>query len=416
MRRFRKAIGFTCGVVAAIGLGTGSAGAQNLDISELAAALALPVITGGQDSNLLKATLGDVIIADGEAISLLTVTNGRATSTTLKIDIISGDPNTPFVGGDQWQSDSLECLLTGRETVTFLVVGLAAAGATPGVNSVVYAECSTATATDGPAADNRIFAAAAANGIMFVAAGDPVPGGNIAPAIGQDILFGDAVIIDIANGQAYSFSAIPFQAGAGANDGDKNYKFDGLEYSQFPSTLATNYIMPDTAAARIQAELILFTLDGSTSALQPPRVSVTGLGWDDDEVFFNWDHTFDCFDVVSLLDITPNFSQTFQLGSLSGHLTMTPQPVGAGGVDSHDAQFGDGNNSRRRPVHGWIVQNILANADIILPNQPATTQPNTIALNGGPAAWGRPLSQGRFALQPFLTDQDPVLDAESTNP
>ena len=96
-------------------------------------------------------------------------------------------------------------------------------------------------------------------------------------------------------------------------------------------------------------------LDGSTSALAPPRVSMTGLGYDDDEVPFDFDHTFDCFDIVSLGDLSQNFTQLF-LGSLSGHLTLLAQQVGSGATDSHDAAFGDGNNSRRRPVHGWIVQ------------------------------------------------------------
>ncbi len=411
MRRDRKAIGVVFGVVAALGLGTGTASAQNLELSELAAALAFPVITGGHGPNPLKATQGDVIINDNQALTLLTITNGRGTATALKIDVISGDPNTPFVGGDQWQSDSFDCLLTGRETVTFLVIPA-------GNGSIIYGECTSALDNDGTFADNVLFAAAAANGIFFAAAGDPVPAGTTAPptAISQDILFGDAIVVDFVQGQAYSFSPIPFQAGAGANNGDKVYKFDGQEYSQWPSSLATNYISPDAVnATRINAELILFTLDGSTSALAPPRVSVTGLGWDDDETPFNWDHTFDCFDIVSLGDITPNFTQPFT-GSLSGHLTMTPQPVGSGAAtDSHDAQFGDGNNSRRRPVHGWIVQNVLAGQNLVLTGQPTIVQPANFPVVGT-AAWGRPLSQNRFSIAPFLTDQDPVLDAESTNP
>ena len=144
-------------------------------------------------------------------------------------------------------------------------------------------------------------------------------------------------------------------------------------------------------------------------------ISIFGLGYDDDEVSFDWDYTFDCFDVVSITDLSQNFAQLF-LGSLSGHLSFAPQQVGSGATDSHDATFGDGNNSRRRPVHGWIIQNVLAGQAVVLPGQPTALpappgQPNTFPVPGF-AAWGRPLSQGRTALVPFLADQDPVLDAE----
>ena len=99
------------------------------------------------------------------------------------------------------------------------------------------------------------------------------------------------------------------------------------------------------------------------------------------------------------------------VSSLSGHLQLVPQPVGTPN-DVHDAAYGDANNSRRRPVHGWIVQNILAGADFVLAEQPTVIQPNAIALGGGPAAWGRPLAQGRGALMPFGADQNPTFDAD----
>ena len=428
MRRNSR-IGLVLGMVGALGMASSSASAQNLELSELAAALAFPVITGGQAPNAIKATQGDVIVLDDSALTLITVTNGRGTPTTLKIDVISGDQNTPFVGGDSWQSDSFDCLLTGRETVTFLIVpddftfGVPVAPALGAAGSAIYAECSTALGNDGIFANNVVFSAKAQNGIFFVAAGDPVLPGNIPPAIGQDILFGDAVVIDVVTGQAYSFAPIAFQDGADINDGDKVYKFDGQEYAQFPSSLATNFIAPNFNGNRIRAELILFTLDGTTSNAAPPRAAVSGLGWDDDETPFNWSHEFDCFDVVDLLDITNNFSQEIMAGAvpgtLSGHLTMTPQPI-ATAADSHDVEFGDGNGTRRRAVHGWIVQQALG-GNVILAGQPHAAQiapigPGAIPITGGPAAWGRPLNQNRFALAPVPGDLPPVLNAESTNP
>ena len=410
MRKFTHKLGVLFAAVAAAGLTASATSAQNLDLEEMAAALALPVVTGGHDSNLIKATFGEVIVlGDGDGVTLNTVTNGKSTPVLLKVDIISGDPGTPFVGGDTWQSDSFDCLLTGRETTTFVHVGLAAAGATPGVNSVTYVECSTPFATDGAFADNKIIATKAANGIIWMAAADPATGKTVS----EDILFGDAVVVDVVQGQAFSFGAIPFQAGNGFNNGNKIYRFDNDEYAKWPSVVATNYIAPDAgvAAARIEAELILFTLDGTTGNPTAPRVAVGGLGYDDDENFFDFQHEFDCFDIVALSDMSLNFTQVFNGGSLSGHLQLVPQPV-ATANDVHDAAYGDANNSRRRPVHGWIVQSILAGADFVLANQPALTQPNAITMANGPAAWGRPLSQGRGALMPFGNDLNPTLDAD----
>ena len=414
MTRQRSGSGRTLAAVitatAALALGAGTAGAQNLDINELAAAVALPVLTGGHPPNTLKFSQGGVVLGAASSINLLTITNARSVPTVLKIEVISGDPNGP-AGGDQWQSDSFNCLLTGRETVTFLVTPNP--GPSPG--SIIYGEC---TNSNGVGNNNVFFAAKAANGIFWAAAADPLPGTVPPFVVSQDILLADAVVIDTATGKAFSFGAIPFQAGTGANNGDMIYKFDGLEYRKWPATVATNFIASSDVGSNtnIRGELVLFTLDGSTTALAPPRVSMAGLCFNDDEVSFDFSHTFDCFDVIAISDMSANCSQPF-LGSLSGHLILMPQQVGTGGNDSHDATFGDGNNFRRRPVHGWIVQDIVGPGVAVLAGQPTALpappgQPNQIAVQAPPVAWARPLSQGRTDLMPFLADKDPTLDAE----
>ena len=427
MRKFTQKMSLVLAVMAAAGITAGAAGAQNLDLDEMAAALTLPVITGGHPANTLKASQGDLIVADNAAITLNTVTNGSNWPVLLRVDVISGDPSGT-AGGDLWQSDSFDCLLTGRETTTFLHIAKnpfnTATGGAAG--SVLFVECSTPFATGGPFADNKLLGLRAANGVMFVAAADPATGKTIS----EDVIFGDSIVVDVVQGQAYSFGAIPFQAGYGFNNGNKVYSFDGEEYAKFPSVVATNFIAPDALTpTRINAELILFTLDGTTGNPQTPRVALAGLGYNDDEIPFDFQWEFDCFDIVALSDMSLNFTQPF-LGSLSGHLQLVPQAVGTPGTDVHDAQFGDGNNSRRRPVHGWIVQNVTRKVGTAAPTatsagtivvgatattagQPTFSQPNLIALsnNRGPAAWGRPLAQGRTALVPFLNDLNPVLNA-----
>ena len=76
--------------------------------------------------------------------------------------------------------------------------------------------------------------------MLFAPVADPGSGA----VVSNDVLFGDAVVVDFAAGQAYSFEAIGFQAGQGSNDGDKVYHFDNVEYSKFPAVLATNFIAP----------------------------------------------------------------------------------------------------------------------------------------------------------------------------
>jgi hypothetical protein len=283
----------------------------------------------------------------------------------------------------------------------------------------MFVECSNLVTNDtagSPVAAFRIMQ----NGVFFAAVADPVSGDTIS----EDIIFGDAVVVDFSAGQAYSVESISFQAGTGNNNGDKVYRFDNSEYAKFPAVLATNFIAPRLvgvpgSAALINAELILITLDGTTGNVPVPRARLGGLAYNDDEEFFDFQWEFDCFDIASLVDIDPNFLffpafPTGALGSISGHLQLVSQPI-ATANDAHDAQHGDGNNVRNRGVHGWIVQNVVAGAGNLLSGgQPIPgTPPITVA--GGAAAWARPLGQSTTALVPFLADLDATLDADPLN-
>ncbi len=381
-------------------IGAGPAVAGNLDLDELAAALAFPVITGGQPGNPLKDTTGDVIIPAQTAATLITISNGSADDVLLKLDLISGDRDD----GDSWQSTSFDCELTGRETTTLVFYPTS-----PG-NSRVYVECS---ANGNPQADPRERPTGLQNGILFVAVADP----DSREVVSEDVIFGDAIVADTDGGQAYSFSAIPFQAGTGQNDGNKVYEFDGAEYAPFPSVLAVNFIAP---SIELTAELILFTLDGAVGNLPVPRVKLGGFGYNDDEVAFDFSYEFDCFDVVALDDVNPNLrfhdGQSVGLGSISGHLQLVPQVIASGGFDVHDAIHGDGNNSRRRGVHGWIVQSAFDPGDArLLPGGEPIPSAPPITVVDSPAAWGRPLAQSTTALIPFQDDRPAVLDADTLN-
>jgi hypothetical protein len=374
---------------------SGPSRAENLDLEEMAAAIAFPVITGGQKKNPIKNTNGDVIIDDNNAVTLITITNGKSDPIRLKIDVISGDTYS-YYGGDQWQSNSFDCDLTGRETTVFVIVE-------DSDGSKLYAECSNLLTNDTEGVKLRKFLLAQ-NGIFFAAVADPAS----SKVISEDVIFGDAIVVDVDRAQAYSFGGIPFQAGKGQNSGDKVYKFDDVEYTQFPAVLATNFLAPTDY---VEGELILFTIDGTTGDIPVPRVKLGGYAFNDDEEYFDFQYEFDCFDVVSLEDLDPNFffQKGIGFGSMVGHLELTPQPIGANGFSAHDAMFGDANNIRRRAAHGWIVQ--ATDGTFVQSDEPVWGTPSQSV--SGDAAWGRELHQSTTALRPFLGDKDSTFNADT---
>jgi hypothetical protein len=306
----------TLALLLALLLASVPSGAGPLELNELGAALALPVLT-----------------RDG-TVTIDTITNGKHTPVVLVVDVIDGERCT---------SNSFECPLTGRETTAFVF-------SPQGSGSRLDVEC-TDLGSGAPTARSSSLSADA--GFLFVALADP----GSRKVISEDVLFGDAVIVDVVGGGAFSFEAISFQAGQGLNDGDKVYHFDGLEYERFPALL-------------VGGPSMLFTLDMTLGQLPLPRVrlgaATIGGGSDGGG-------SFECF---SLSDVT---------GPLDGIPVLAPQPA-ATANDAHDALFGDGNDVRRRPVHGWQL------------------------IDGR----GLPLGQGSTALLPFLGDLDPVLDADPT--
>jgi hypothetical protein len=334
MLRSKKLVGILAAVVA-VGLQAGTASA-NLDLSELGASLATPVITGAGGA------------AGGFAVTYTTITNASNAGINLHINVVNGDP------GGLWSSSSFDCWLSAHETTLFVFVP------TGPTTSQAFYECSEIGAGPTSTLDRlNIQTSTAFNhatGIMFVAVekGDPLVTSL------SNVVLGDWVTIDYARGTAYSAEAISFQGktAVGPKAEDQVYQFDGLEYAAFPSVLATNFIAPvgPKAAPQLKAELVLFTLDGSI-ANTPVPVKFAFDYYNDDERKRDGIKAFDCFAVIDLLDLSPNFEDRF-LGSAVGHLVMTPvtvSPVNQG----HDNNFGDGNGSRKSPFHGWLVQTIL---------------------------------------------------------
>lgn len=232
--------------------------------------------------------------------------------------------------------------------------------------------------------------------------------------VSSDQIFGDATVIDFDRGLAYSFDAIGFGAGS-EQDGDRQYEFDGSDYTAFPARLATNFLAPTespppSGEEEISASLILFTLDGTIGSGSPPHAHLGVNFYNDDELRRSATHQFDGFDIISLVDPDPSdaiddgIDQRFlrnALGSDSGHLVLTPQSTLPGDA-AHDSQFGDADDLRKTPVHGWLVQEAIEGTRI---------GTNTLYLASDPG-WGRPLAASKATLVPVGNDV-PTLNAVS---
>jgi hypothetical protein len=354
-------------------------GERLVTIDQPAAALAFPFLTGGQDPNPLEGTQGDVIFADDAARTELTISNLSTQTLRLSIDVIDGDPHASSV---PCHSLSLVCDLpapdgnspwTGRGTtrLEFTAQGDGASLRLSCEDAITRERVETVRSVTGE------------NGIVFVAAASAQTGA----ALALDRLAGSALVVEVSSGRSVTLPALAFQAGAGANDGDKHYRFDGREYVKWPGRVDTSFLAPEPG---VRSELVLFTLDHTLGVTPPPRVKLGGVAQGLRPSFLDFQYEFQCFDVVAVNDIDANLASGSGLGSSSGRLELAPQAVGAGVFDVHDASFGDGNSVRRRPTHGWILED-----------------------SAGMPLRGRALEPSSFPLAPFAGDEEPCLEADT---
>ncbi len=318
----KKTLAVACAGAFAFGASVQPASA-NLDLDEMAALLALPFLTAVEGSS---------------PTTELVVTNGLAESINLHINVINGDP------GEGWETSSFDCNVTARETTHFVI-------SRDGDGSSIDFECSATGADSNSAADQLNIAQTevtnANNGIMVIA----VEQGGA--TVSRNAIFGDSTVIAADVGAAFSVGAIAFQGLDPLNqDGDRQYEFDGLEYAQFPSSLATNFLAPDPQTVGV---LLLFTLDG-TADVSPVPASARVFFYNDDETERDANFDFDCFTLIELEDIDPRFAAA-NLGSRAGHMTMTPRNVAVGTTHELTGLGVDG--FRNTPFHGYLLQAFL---------------------------------------------------------
>lgn len=308
MRKIR--VTFKTMLVAMVAMGLAGAASAQLNINEMAAGLAIPFLSS----------------ADGMATEIV-VTNTNAADRTLHFDLINGDP----ADDDYCDSQSWRCTLTGRETVQISVTNDTAGGST------VTFECDAIEGVWGglfsPNAGSKgTIDSNAENGLLWITIEN-----DLGATVAENVLFADWTVLDVPNMAAYSAPAAGFQGTLSV--GDKQYMFDGMEYSTFPDKLATNYLPPDTHPGT----LLTFTLDFTQGF--PPATRAKVWWYDDDEIAEDDYFEGSCFDLISYGEIAPG------LGALAtaGHMEIDPRTTING--PPHDP---DG--SRRVPLLCYNIQ------------------------------------------------------------
>lgn len=150
-------------------------------------------------------------------------------------------------------------------------------------------------------------------GFVVVTTEDP----NMVDAytLGENVLHGDLVIVDLGDGTSSQMGAISVQA-VGPNDGNRWIEFDGLEYAKFPNIVTGNFWSPNAA---VEPNLVLFNVDFETGD-SPVELNECEVNFvNAEEVRFNADHTIDCYDRVNLRNLAPGFIEDI-LGTANGFI------------------------------------------------------------------------------------------------
>jgi len=367
----RSAIGAVLVLGMSLGLVT-TATAQNANLDEVAAALTLPVITE----------------LEYDIVTFNVVTNVSPQAKVLHINLIDGY---------DWKAANFSCYVTASETTLFKFLPK------DGRRLEVRFECTNPLTG---AAEEFSDTIDMEEGVMFVALEDPESG----QTINENAIFGDSVVINFRDGSAWSVGAVSHQGEDPQAIGvdDRDYRFDGVEYANFPGVLATNFLAPTTGDRTrkreqrdrigVDAVLVLFTLDGTVGdGAYGPQAKLSITFYNDDERPFSTSHLFDCFDIVALEWIDSRFFAD-DLGSEVGHMFMTPEIIQQDNA-THDFLFdGPATNGfdgmRRTPVHGWIVQTLYENFWV----------GDSDLQSAGNAAFARTLNQGTMAIVPSQGD------------
>lgn len=186
--------------------------------------------------------------------------------------------------------------------------------------------------------------------------------------LGDNMLHGDEVVVHLTAGTATQVGAIAVQ-GAGPNDGDRELRFDNMEYAAFPSVITANFWAPDL---NVDPRLILFNVDFTTG--RPPETWCSINYVDAEEHQFSKDFHFGCWADARLVDIAPGFHADI-LGTANGFL-WAECDAGTHGALMTDLTFTDEDAFYFYPDGAFkdtLFQSITTNPGAVLKLTPSIT-------------------------------------------
>ncbi len=195
----------------------------------------------------------------------------------------------------------------------------------------------------------------------FVVAALEAPFEEPRKTLGENMLHGDEVVVDIINGAASQVGAISVQ-GVGPNDGDRIYKFDNMEYAAFPSIVTTNFWRPEVG---VDPRLILFNVNFTTGVKPTTNCSLNYV--DAFERVFSRSFSFDCWSDSRLLDIAPGF------GTISSQNGFLWAQCGAGTHGALMTSINVGGGPLKADFKDTLFQSVTTNGTAVLTLTPSIT-------------------------------------------
>ena len=139
------------------------------------------------------------------------------------------------------------------------------------------------------------------------------PGSSPAVTIGSNALHGDAVVADLGRGTSWQVGAIAVQS-VGPNDGNRELRFDNMEYAAFPHIVTANFWSHNE---RVDPRLVLFNVDFRTGTRPATQCSMNYVNAE--EEVFGRNFSFGCWSDAPLFSIAPGFDEDI-LGTANGFL------------------------------------------------------------------------------------------------
>ena len=225
----------------------------------------------------------------------ITITNDKSSPVNAHIEII---------GGDECDDCNFDLALTGFQSKR-LWLNRELVNATD-YATVIY-DASDSTTPE------IITACPEEHG--FIVAILESPGVEPRTTLGENMLHGDEVVLDLDAGTATQVGAIAVQ-GVGPNNGDRWLAFNNMEYAAFPSIVTANFWAPNDY---VDPHLILFNVNFTTGTFPVGNTSCTINYADAEENMDSRSFNFGCWVDVALADLAPGLNESI-LGTANGFL------------------------------------------------------------------------------------------------